>query len=97
MDERKLCLLINERMPRGGLFTGAKRWVHPKSNVPWRISPEPFWLSQDEVKWFERLGDHFLNFYKACNILYSQSVRGILPKWISGYPLILSLIMYGHL
>ena len=58
MDERKLCLLISERMPRGDLFTGAKRWIHPESNAPWRISPEPFWLSRDEVEWFERLGDH---------------------------------------
>ena len=77
--------MINERMPRGGLFTGAKEQIHPKSNAPWRIPPEPFRISQDELRWFERIGDHLLKFYKACNILYSQSVRGILPKWISEY------------
>ena len=33
----------------------------------------------------ENLGTHLLKFYKVCNLLYSQSTRGIQPKWISDY------------
>jgi hypothetical protein len=77
------CLLVNRRLIPGGLFTGEKRSVHPDSNAPWRISPEPFWITQAELEWFEALGHHLLAFYQACNLLYSQSVRGIQPAWIA--------------
>lgn len=72
-------------MPQGGLYTSAVEEVHPESRVPWRISPEPFWLTAEELQWFEDLGGHLLKYYQACNLLYSQSARGVEPSWIAEY------------
>lgn len=85
MDTKDKCLFINSQIPKGGLFTGEKRVIHPDSNTSWRLSPEPFWLSQAELEWFEKLGSHLLDFYRVCNLLYSQSVRGIQPEWVVAY------------
>jgi hypothetical protein len=85
LDTKDKCLFINSQIPKGGLFTGEKRVIHPDSNTSWRLSPEPFWLSQAELEWFEKLGSHLLDFYRVCNLLYSQSVRGIQPEWVVAY------------
>ena len=85
MDAKQICLLINDEIPKEKLFSAEKRDVHPNCNTSWRISPEPFWISQNELNWFEELGPHLLQFYRACNLLYSQSVRGIQPSWIVEY------------
>ena len=37
------------------------------------------------MDWFETLGRHLLRFYQVCNLLYSQSARGIQPSWIAAY------------
>ena len=86
MNAEEKCLFINSQIPKGGLFTGEKKTIHPESNVTWRISPEPFWILQEHLDWLEELGPHLLRFYKACNLLYSQSVRGIQPDWIAAVP-----------
>ena len=85
MNAEEKCLFINSQIPKGGLFTGEQKAVHPESNVTWRISPEPFWILQEHLDWLEELGPHLLQFYKACNLLYSQSVRGIQPDWVAAY------------
>ena len=85
MNAEEKCLFINSQIPKGGLFTGEKQAVHPDSNVTWRLSPEPFWILQEHLDWLEELGPHLLQFYKACNLLYSQSVRGIQPDWVAAY------------
>ncbi len=85
MDAKELCLLINDEIPKEKLFSAEKREVHPDCNTSWRISPEPFWLTESELNWFEELGPHLLAFYRACNLLYSQSVRGIQPTWVAEY------------
>lgn len=85
MDAKQFCLYINDEIPKEKLFSAEKRDVHPNCNTSWRISPEPFWISQDELDWFEELGPHLLQFYRACNLLYSQSVRGIQPSWVAEY------------
>ena len=85
MDATQKCLFINDEIPKAKLFDAEKREVHPDCNTSWRISPEPFWISEEERKWFEELGTHLLNFYRACNLLYSQSVRGVQPPWIAEY------------
>ncbi|MCI0529784.1 MAG: H-NS histone family protein, partial [Nitrospira sp.] len=51
----------------------------------WRISPEPFWISTEEMGFFKDLGNHLLAFYQALNTLYQQSARGRLPQWIAQY------------
>jgi hypothetical protein len=85
MDARERCLLINDLMPRGGLYTEGQRPIHERSNAPWRISPEPFWMPRPVLDHIEALGRHLLKFYRACNLLYSQSVRGVQPVWIADY------------
>lgn len=85
LDSDEKCLFINSQIPKGGLFTGEKNVIHSDSNIPWRLSPEPFWLSPTELEWFEKLGVHLLDFYRVCNLLYSQSVRGIQPEWVAAY------------
>lgn len=85
MDAKEKCLFINSQIPKGGLFTGEKKEVHPDSNTPWRLSPEPYWMTLEDLEWFETLGGHLLHFYQACNLLYSQSVRGIQPGWVAAY------------
>ncbi len=85
MDAKQKCLFINDEIPKAKLFENEKREVHPDCNTSWRISPEPFWISETDLRWFEELGSHLLNFYRACNLLYSQSVRGIQPAWVAEY------------
>ena len=85
MDNKEKCLFINSQIPEGGLFTGERREVHPESHTASRISPEPFWLSQEELEWFEELGTHLLRFYQASNLLYLQSARGVQPAWVAAY------------
>ncbi len=83
MDATNRCLFINDEIPKAKLFSGEKRDVHPDCNTSWRISPEPFWISEKDRHYFEELGGHLLNFYRACNLLYSQSARGIQPTWVA--------------
>ena len=82
MSLQDKCLRINENIPDGGLYTEKQREVHPDSNVPWRISPAPFPISAEDLAWLENLGSHLLKFYKVCNLLYSQSTRGIQPNGV---------------
>ena len=85
IDARERSLRIDRMTPSGGLYTDVQRTVHPNSNSPWRVSPEPFWMPPRVVEHLERLGGHLYDFYKACNRLYSQSVRNIQPSWVAAY------------
>lgn len=85
MDPRERSLHIDRMTPKGGLYTDVQRAVHPKSNSSWRISPEPWWLPLEVVRSFEALGGHLTRFYRAANLLYSQSTRGIQPRWVAAY------------
>ncbi|MFC1526028.1 hypothetical protein ACFL6X_04360 [Candidatus Latescibacterota bacterium] len=84
-DPRELCRRINERSPVGGLFEGDRTNVHPDSNLPWRISPEPFWLTPEQRQFLEDLGPMLLQFQRAANLLYHQSVKGLQPAWVHEY------------
>ena len=84
-DPRALCLRINENSPEGGLFQGDRTNLHPQSRLPWRISPEPFWLTPEQYDFLERLGPLILSFYRAANLLYHQSVKGLQPQWVQRY------------
>lgn len=64
---------IRDAMPREGLFAGQS----------WRISPEPFPLSQECVGQLEWLGRATLQFYRAVNLLYRQSAEGKQPAWVA--------------
>ena len=85
MDARERSLYIDRHTPEGGLYTEAQRSVHPDSNSSWRVSPEPWWLPEPVVQHLEALGRHLHRFYRALNLLYSQSTRGIQPAWVAAY------------
>lgn len=85
MGPKERSIYIDQLTPRGGLYTDVQRAVHPKSNSTWRVSPEPFWMPPHIVWQYEALGRHLYRFYKAANLLYSQSVRGIQPGWVAAY------------
>ena len=85
VDPRTLCLHINSQSPEGGLFAGDRTQLHPDSRLPWRISPEPFWLSADQHHLLQQLGPVLVRFYKAANLLYHHSVKGLQPAWVHRY------------
>ncbi len=60
-------------MPDGGLFAGHD----------WRISPTPFQLGAEMAAELEKLGRVLLQFNKAVNRLYRQSVEGKQPEWVA--------------
>ncbi len=66
---------IRDRLPPKGLFAGQN----------WRISPVPFALGPELAKEIESLGRVLLQFNRAVNLLYRQSVAGKQPAWIAGW------------
>lgn len=53
--------------------------------IAWRVSPEPFALTAQQVTEIERLGNDLLAFYRALNALYNRSARGTAPSFIAEY------------
>ena len=76
---------IDGLTPEGGLYTEVQRDVSAKSNSSWRVSPEPWWLPDPVIQHLEAMGQHLYAFYKALNLLYSHSLRGLQPGWVAGY------------
>ena len=64
---------IRSQLPPGGLF----------ADQTWRISPAPFALGAELAKEIESLGRVCLQFYRAVNLLYRQSVAGKQPAWVA--------------
>jgi len=64
---------VRDQLPAGGLF----------ADQHWRISPVPFALGADLAREFESLGRVLLQFYRAVNLLYRQSVAGKQPPWVA--------------
>lgn len=69
----KRCVAVKERLIKDGVY------------IKWRISPEPFFLSKEELSFIESLGRCFYQFYKASNKLYYESIAGRQPAWVAGY------------
>jgi len=57
----------------------------PPTEISWRIGSEPLILTPDQLTFFQVLGPQLLQFYRALNRLYAESVRGTQPPWIAGY------------
>lgn len=53
--------------------------------IAWRISPEPFALSEATLSRITAIGEDLLAFYKALNSLYNRSARGTAPAFIAEY------------
>src|SRR5439155_8792063 len=66
---------VRDRLPEAGLF----------ANMDWRVSPAPFGLGADLAKELETLGRVLLQFNRAVNLLYRQSVAGKQPSWIAAW------------
>ena len=64
---------VRDALPPGGLF----------ADQHWRISPVPFALGPDLAKELESFGRVLLQFYRAVNLLYRQSVAGKQPAWVA--------------
>src|SRR5438094_3873570 len=66
---------VRDQLPEGGLF----------ADMDWRISPAPFALGSDLAGELETLGRVLLQFNRAVNLLYRQSVAGKQPSWIAAW------------
>ena len=78
-----ICLEIESSLVQSDLFSKA---TQTKKLAPsWRVSPEPYYLSSEEILFFEDLGCHLLKFYTVLNSLYSDSVKGKIPSWFAKY------------
>ena len=64
---------IRDRLPDAGLFAGQD----------WRTTPEPFVLDAATARQIDKLGRILLQFYRAANLLYRQSVFGRQPAWVA--------------
>jgi hypothetical protein len=64
---------VRNSLPPGGLF----------ADQHWRIAPYPFPLGAELAKELDTLGRVLLQFYRASNLLYRQSVAGKQPEWIA--------------
>src|SRR5688572_9183745 len=66
---------VRGQLPPSGLF----------ADMDWRISPAPFALGPDLAMELEGLGRVLLQFNRAVNLLYRQSVAGKQPAWVSAW------------
>lgn len=72
------CTSVSDALNNAQIFENSQ-------DPQWRISPTPFFLSSDEVSFFESLGSHLLRFYQGLNRLYVESVKGTQPTWVHHY------------
>ena len=78
-----ICLEVESSLAQSNLFSNA---IQAEKAAPsWRVSPEPYYLSSEEILFFEDLGCHLLKFYTVLNSLYSDSVKGKIPSWFAQY------------
>jgi hypothetical protein len=80
LTAREQAHYLYEAIPPG-LF----RVQDENERIAWRVSPEPFALSPQQVETIESLGSDLLRFYRALNNLYNRSVRGTAPAFIAEY------------
>jgi len=80
LTAREQARFLYEAIPPG-LF----KVENEDDRIPWRISPEPFALSERTVEKITAIGNDLLAFYKALNALYNRSARGTAPAFIAEY------------
>ena len=66
---------IRDSLPSGGLF----------ADMNWRTSPTPFPIGPELAQELESLGRVLLQFNRAVNLLYRQSVAGKQPAWVADW------------
>lgn len=80
LTAREQARFLYEAIPPG-LF----KVENEDDRIPWRISPEPFALSQSTLEKITLIGSDLLAFYKALNGLYNRSTRGTAPAFVAEY------------
>jgi hypothetical protein len=66
---------VRGHLPPDGLF----------QDQNWRIATKPFALGDEVAREFETLGRVLLQFYRAINLLYRQSVAGKQSTWVADW------------
>ncbi|MHB8521925.1 MAG: hypothetical protein ACYDH9_14345 [Limisphaerales bacterium] len=66
---------IRDQLPANGLF----------ADQDWRTAPAPFPIGAELARELETLGRVLLQFNRAVNLLYRQSVAGKQPAWIAAW------------
>ncbi len=66
---------VRAHLPTAGLFSGHE----------WRVSPCPFRLEAKLAEQLDGLGRLLLQFNRAVNLLYRQSLAGKQPPWVAGW------------
>ncbi|MBI3603876.1 MAG: hypothetical protein HY205_05460, partial [Nitrospirae bacterium] len=87
------CRSVREALVRDGLYddplsvrhAGSEHQTSAQATTRWRIAPQPFLLSPEDLRFFETLGTHLLAFYRGVNRLYLDSARGTQPAWVAAY------------
>ncbi|HBR50829.1 MAG TPA: hypothetical protein DEA71_12160 [Nitrospira sp.] len=88
---RDRCVTIRTRLSHANLFgspsadPSSHQAPTPQATTTWRVSPCPFYVSQDELQFFTALGPQLLSFYRALNRLYNESIKGRQPAWVAAY------------
>ena len=77
----KTCLDIKASLVQDGLFSDSSS----DAGNTWRISPEPYFLSQEETTFFHELGPKLLQFYSVLNRFYLDSAKGNFHPWLAEY------------
>jgi hypothetical protein len=80
LTAREQVHFLYEAIPPG-LF----RVADEADRIAWRVSPEPFPLSSQQLTQIQGLGRDLLAFYRALNMLYNRSARGTAPAFIAEY------------
>ncbi len=82
----KNCSEIQKALVSAGLYSlpGDAETDSAAANC-WRISPEPYYLTQEELHFFSDLGRHLLKFYQVLGRLYADSASGKMPGWVASY------------
>ncbi len=85
------CQSLRDALCRDGVYDGPSdgpgRATVGTGPLPreWRVATTPFPLDPGESEFLRDLGRHLLDFYRALNRLYLQSLRGGEPPWVAGY------------
>jgi hypothetical protein len=66
---------VRDHLPPGGLF----------ADQHWRITPQPFALGPELAEELDSLGRVLVQFNRAVNLLYRQSVAGKQPAWVAAW------------
>ena len=82
-DARRRCIAVREALIRARLFSETE--TDSAAAARWRVSPSPFLLPPEQLRFFETLGGHLLAFSRALNRLYFESVHGTQPVWVAAY------------